>query len=389
MTREDYDVVVLGAGPAGGAAGLTAARAGLRTALVDRRRFPRDKLCGGLITGRSLRYYADIFGARLDEALLDRKTVIDFRFQGRPIGVIDDAPPLFLSTRLSLDHHICAQALAAGAADLTGQGVLEIDTGARQITLRDGRVLGYGVLIGADGVNSMVARQLFGQAFDRRRIGFGLEIEATGQQVQPLAPIRVDIAAAHWGYGWSFPKRGSTTVGVGGVMSRNPDMKGAMTAHLQALDIENDPKDFKGQFLPFGDYRKCPGQGAVLLAGDAAGLVDPITGEGIAYALKSGQMAAEAAVRALGAGRPDAAFGHYHRALKPIHRSLRLANMLRPLVFWPPLQGAFEQAFRHSSTVRRQYMELLAGRVDYGSILMACLRRAPRIFTLALRTPRG
>ena len=77
---------------------------------------------------------------------------------------------------------------------------------ARRLTLKDGRALAYGVLIGADGANSQVARHLFGQSFDRARIGFGLEIEAGGDHVRPDAPIRIDLGAVEWGYGWVFPK---------------------------------------------------------------------------------------------------------------------------------------------------------------------------------------
>ncbi|WP_299848789.1 NAD(P)/FAD-dependent oxidoreductase [uncultured Roseovarius sp.] len=386
MQTESYDVVVIGAGPAGGAAAYTAARAGLCAALIDHKTFPRNKLCGGLITGRSLRYFREVFGEELSVQPLERKDAIEFRFQGRPLGVIDDAPPLYLSMRWDLDHHLCRKALKAGAKDMTGQSVDAIDTTARQVVMKDGRRIGYGVLVGADGVNSAVARRLFGRSFDRARIGFGLEIEATGTHVQPAAPIGVDIAAARWGYGWCFPKGCSTTIGVGGLLSENGDMKAAMARYLSSLGIEGDLRAYKGQFLPFGDFRKRPGRDAVVLVGDAAGLVDPITGEGIAYAIKSGQLAAQAAMTALGADRPDTTSDTYRRLLKPIHRSLRTANVLRNLIFRPGLQGAFEQAFRHSDTVRRQYMDLLAGEVEYGRILMACLCRSPRIIRLAVQS---
>ena len=379
-----YDVVVVGAGPAGGAAAFTAAAAGLRVALIDHKKFPRDKLCGGLITGRSLRYYHEIFGEELTGDLLDTKPVIEFQFQGRPMGRIEDAPPLSLSMRWDLDDHICRKAIARGAVDMTGQSIGAIDTGRKTVTLKSGQRVGYGVLIGADGVNSMVARTLFGQRFDRETIGFGLEIEAPVQDFPPGAPISVNIAAADWGYGWRFPKHCSTTIGVGGVLSRNEDMKSVMSAYLEAQGVEVPQSSYKGQFLPFGDFRARPGRGAVLLCGDAAGLVDPITGEGIAYAMLSGHHAARSAQTALAAKKPDSAFTVYRRHLRPIHRSLKMANLLRPLIFWPVLQGAFERAFKNSVNVRRQYMNLLAGEVEYAAILKACLWRSPRIARLAL-----
>ncbi len=374
-----FDVAVIGAGPAGAAAAATAVRVGLSVALIDHKSFPRNKLCGGLITGRSMRYFRDVFGENLTVDPLERKEVIEFQFQGRDLGRISDAPPMFLSMRWEFDHHLVERAVAMGAEDMTGQQVEAIDIQTRRIALKDGRTLAYGVMIGADGANSMVARRLFGRSFDRSRIGFGLEIEAPSVPRPAEAPLSVNIAAAQWGYGWSFPKDCSTTIGVGGLLTENDDFKSALTDYLRILGVEADERDFKGQFLPFGDFRKQPGSGSVLLAGDAAGLVDPITGEGIAYALKSGQMAARAAKSASTTDTPEVALRLYQKQLRPIHRSLRMANLIRPMIFHPRFQPTFERAFRGSVTVRRKYLDLLAGEIGYGAILAACLWRMPRM----------
>lgn len=385
MTALDFDIVVIGAGPAGGAAAFTAARAGLRVALIDRKTFPREKLCGGLITGRARRHYAEVFGHEMLFEAQDRKTTVDFRFRGAPMGVIRDAPALCATMRWDMDAMICAQALEAGAADFTGISVDAIDLADRSLTLKDGRRIGFGVLIGADGANSQVAKALFGEAFDRAEVGFGLEIEAVGDHVKPGAPIRIDLAAAKWGYGWSFPKRCSTTIGVGGLLARNPDMKDAMAEYCALLGVEADRSSFKGQFLPFGDFRKVPGRQAILLAGDAAGLVDPITGEGIGYALQSGHLAAEAAIEALRAARPERALALYRRRLRPVHRALRMARLIRPVIFLPAMEAGFARAFRRSSTLRLQYLRLMAGEVEYGDILARLILRLPRLAVLAIR----
>jgi geranylgeranyl reductase family protein len=380
-----FDVIVIGAGPAGASAAYVAARAGLRVALIDRKTFPREKLCGGLITGRARRHYAEIFGHEMPFDPQDRKTTVDFRYRGQPVGLIEDAPALCATMRWDMDAMLCGHAMAAGAQDFTGQAVAEIDCDARRVTLKDGAMLQYEVLIGADGVNSQVARALFGQPFDRQRIGFGLEIEARGAHLNPARPIRIDLAAAQWGYGWVFPKRCSTTVGVGGLLSENADMKQAMSAYCEMLGIDAADLHVKGQFLPFGDFRKMPGQGAVLLAGDAAGLVDPITGEGIGYAMQSGQLAAKAALAALNAGRPQTALSHYRRALRPVHRALRMARLIRPVIFLPALEPGFARAFRRSSTLRHEYLRLMAGEVEYGQILTRLVLRLPRLGLMALR----
>ena len=380
-----FDVIVIGAGPAGAAAAYVAAQAGLRVALIDRKTFPRDKLCGGLITGRARQHYAEIFGHDMPFEPQDRKTTVDFRYRGQPVGIIEDAPVLCATMRWDMDAMLCAHAMGAGAQDFTGQAVAEIDRDARTVTLKGGAVLGYGALIGADGVNSQVARALFGQPFDRAHIGFGLEIQALGAHIDPAAPVRIDLGVAQWGYGWVFPKRCSTTVGVGGLLGKNPEMKRAMSAYCDMLGIDAAEASFKGQFLPFGDFRTVPGQGAVLLAGDAAGLVDPITGEGIGYAMQSGQLAAKAALAALSAGQPETALPRYRHALRPVHRALRMARLIRPVIFLPALEPGFARAFQRSSTLRRDYLRLMAGEVEYEQILARLVLRLPRLGLMVLR----
>ena len=89
---DQFDVIVIGAGPAGGAAAHVAARAGLRVALVDRHGFPRDKLCGGGFTGRSYRYYAEIFGEPIPEEIILTKHSVEFHAHGAELARIDGIP---------------------------------------------------------------------------------------------------------------------------------------------------------------------------------------------------------------------------------------------------------------------------------------------------------
>lgn len=379
-----FDLIVIGAGPAGGAAAFTAARAGLTVALVDRHAFPRDKLCGGGFTGRSHQYFCEIFGTPPEPGQIETHHSVSFHAHGTDLGRIDGIPPLHLTMRRVLDTEICARALAAGAADFTGRPVARLDPEAGQVVLEDGAELTAPLVLGADGVNSMVARALFGQAFDRGRIGFGLEVEAPAAPDNAEAPVRIDFGAADWGYGWHFPKTCSSTIGVGGVLARNADMKAMMRSYLTLLGQDPDQKA-KGQFLPFGDFRRVPGRGRTLLAGDAAGLVDPITGEGIAYAMKSGQLAALAAAAALREGRPETALARYRRSLRPMHRALRQARAIRLMIFARPFRGSFVAAFRRSGQLRHLYLRLLAGEIEYPEMARATLRRFPAFLWRSIR----
>ncbi len=379
------DLVVIGAGPAGAAAAFTGARAGLDTVLIDKAEFPRDKLCGGLFSGRARCYFNDIFGQDIDRGIFREKIGVDFWFRDECIGALADVPPLYLTMRRDMDNAALAHALAAGARDMTGRRIGRLDLAARVVEMTSGERLRYGALIGADGVNSIVARALFGQAFRRQTIGFAMEIEATGRHLRPGDPIRIDFAAVRGGYGWCFPKPGSTSIGVGGPLRDTPDMKAAMAAYLALFGIA--PGDFalKGHFIPCGDFRKRPGRGEVLLAGDAAGLVDPVTGEGIAHAMQSGQFAALAVIEALAAGRPERAFGLYARRVRAIHGALRMAWMIRPVLFASLLEQTMAQSFRASSTLKGMYMQVLGGEAEYGTLMRAVAWRAPRLLGAAAR----
>jgi len=366
------DVAVMGSGPAGSAAAMAARRAGLSVALLDRAAFPRDKLCGGGVTGRAVAQMRAIFGREVTPELFLTSHRVRFAAQERELGRIEDAPALHLTMRRDFDAMLHAEAVAAGAEPWLRVRVAAIDPEARRLELADGRRLGFGVLIGADGVNSQVARSLFGRAFDPATIAFALEVEAPAVTDDT---VEIDLDAAPWGYAWAFPKAGSLTLGVGGLHRANPDMKSRLAAYLARHGAGAEQARCKGAFLPAGDFRPVPGRGAVLLAGDAAGLVDPMTGEGIGHALLSGRLAAEAAAAALAAGAPETATRRYCAALAPLHAELRMARTLQRLLFGRPTHAMMLRIVAARPSMQRRMLALLAGEIDHADIRRGLFRR--------------
>ncbi|MEP5760713.1 MAG: geranylgeranyl reductase family protein [Litoreibacter sp.] len=370
-----FDVIVIGSGPSGSAAATTALAHGLSVAIVDKATFPRDKLCGGLFTGRSEKAMKSVFGLDVTEDMFVTTDHMRFLSKGNVLADIKDAPPVHLTMRRDFDEMLHKHALSQGAKAFLGNPITQV--GDNSVSLRNGETLQFRILIGADGVNSYVARHLFGRPFDPDKIGFGLEIET------PLTPSRddaveVEFDGATWGYGWSFPKRQTATIGVGGIHSRNPDMKAHMAAYVDLTNSDTSLK-YKGHYLPFGDFKKEPGRDNILLVGDAAGLVDPITGEGIALAMESGAHAAHAAYKSLSNKQPGDALGHYKILLKPIHRSLKQAKIWRLIMFPDATQGYFKKAFKRGNSLQMQYLQLLSGELDYHDIRGALLRRIPKL----------
>jgi geranylgeranyl reductase family protein len=370
------DLIVVGAGPAGAAAAVTARRAGLAVLILDRARFPRDKLCGGGITGRCRDHLDAVFGPGAAAGLCLATQRVRLCGADRVLAEIPDAPPLQMTMRRGFDAALVAQAVQAGAHLVEGARVVAVDAAAGSVVLDDGRRFSAPVVIGADGVNSAAARALFGRAHDAATIGFALEVELPGPD--PDGWVEIDLSAAAWGYGWAFPKAGGRTLGVGGLATRNPDMKAALARYLArhgAADAAGAAR-CRGAFLPFGAFRPVPGGGAVLLAGDAAGLVDPITGEGIGWAIRSGQLAAEAAAAALAAGAPGGALARYRRGLAPVHAELRRARWLRRLIHTRGLHRPMLRLIERDARLQRRYLALLAGQMDYADIRAGAVARA-------------
>lgn len=343
---------------------MTALKAGLRVALIDKAAFPRDKLCGGGVTARAHGYAQAVFGP-LPEDLFHISRHVRFSSGTQTLARLEDAPPIYMTMRAGFDATLRARAIAAGAQDFCGQRMAECAPEAGRVTLADGRVLTAPVVIGADGVHSTVARALFGRAADPATIGFALEAEVPGP---PGPDTELDMTALPWGYGWDFPKAQGRTLGIGGVSVQDKDLRPRFHDWLRARGVDPAKVKIKGHHLPSGASRAVPGRGTVLLAGDAAGLVDPITGEGIGWAILSGQLAAEAAAQALQAGTPQAALTVYQQRMRPIRAELVRARLLAHLVYHPLLQPRLLRALGKSDHFQRRYLALLAGQMDYADL---------------------
>jgi menaquinone-9 beta-reductase len=368
-----FDLIVIGAGPAGAAAAKTACDLGLSVALIDKAAFPRDKLCGGGVTLRAANALHSIFGLAPGPAALSTR---DVRLVAGPhvLGEQQGLPPFDMVMRRSFDAMLVQAALAAGAVGFCPARIATLDLEGPSVTLQDGRVLRAKALIGADGANSVVAKALHGRAYDPALIGFGMEIEfplPEGHTPDPV--VEIDFTAAVWGYGWAFPKVGGLTLGVGGRLSRNADLRASLAAYAARRGLDPTGLPCKGAFLPFGDARPQPGRGAVMLAGDAAGLVDPVTGEGIGWALHSGDLAARAVAETLAA--PGQAFAAYARALAPVQAELRRARFIAKLVYHPRLAPRFLRHLQRTPRLQRRFLSLVGGEMDYADIGLSSLGR--------------
>jgi geranylgeranyl reductase family protein len=377
--------VIVGGGPAGSAAARTLSSAGISACIIDKYTFPREKLCGGLLTLRSKKIYDEVFDISWDPVIEAVSRGVALYYHDRLLHVVEDYKDLHFTYRYNFDNFLLRQAERQGAKLFLGDAVRGINSGDSTVTLGDGTLLTYKYLIGADGINSIVAKTLFKKPFDQETMAFGLEMEVPmSADHQRIHDPEIYFGVVRWGYGWVFPKKDSLTVGMGGSYKKNQNIKTEFLNFLK-MRFGNVPEaEIKGHYIPFGDYRMQPGKNNIFLCGDAAGLVDPITGEGIAFAMQSGYLAGLSIVESFRKPGSATAFNLYREKYKKITSVLVRAKILRNLIFPKVTQRIFVSLLSKTTSVPRKHMDLMAGDIEYGEyahfilskICKAILKRA-------------
>lgn len=322
VTKHDVDVVVVGAGPAGSTAALVLARGGATVALVDKATFPRDKACGDLVGPRALAVLASLGltppgGRAVGEMIVigptGRRVLLPARagtsYPGQAIAV----------TRRRFDEWLRREAIDAGAEPVDGRVASLLPDGG--VVLDDGRRLNADVVVGADGATSGVATAA--GLVDRQAVlwGFAARTYVVQDVDRPVIALWDEGRRRGFpGYGWIFPgEGGQANIGLGiglkaarGGASRVAQQFDAFADHLRQCGLLDGPvpPHRLGGWLKMGMVGTVSARGRVLLVGDAAGLVNPLQGEGIAPAITS----AASAARAVLAG-PRSAAATYREAL--------------------------------------------------------------------------
>ena len=305
-----YDAIVVGAGPAGSVTAYHLAEAGASVLLLDRARFPRDKPCGGGLTYRAIRELP----IAVDPVVEDVVDKFEFGFRYRHRFERRGASTIILMTqRRRLDAFLAEQAAAAGAEFRDGAKVTAVDP-AGSVTV-GGETIRASVVIGADGVNGVAGRSL---GLDTSyRYGVALEGNvpyryARAKRYRGRAVLELGVVPG--GYGWVFAKGDHVNVGVGGWESEGPRLRDHLRRLCAAHDIpEGEVGSLRGYRLPLRRPQDALVRGRALVVGDAAGLVDPLSGDGMYEGFVSARLASEAALDLI-VGRADT-LGPYAGAL--------------------------------------------------------------------------
>lgn len=369
MASNAFEAVVVGAGPAGSAAAYHLARAGARVLLLEREPLPRYKPCGGGLTAKTVREIPFDLSPVVEDVCHGFE--VTYRQGGRFVRRYPE-PLVYMVMRDRFDHYLAEQAVAAGAVLRDGTRVTAVVPDGSRVEVRTERgIFQADAVVGADGANGIVARSLgLGTDF-RHAVAWESEL-ASGDTVlqrwRGLVGVDLGTAGAG-GCGWVFPKGGNLSVGIA---AHAPSFKG-IRAHYNRFaaraGLEEMPAiQGRGHRLPIRPAGSRIHRGKVLLAGDAAGMVDAFTGEGIYWAVRSGKLAAASVLELLEGREPDLS-GYERRVDEELMPELLAAQRWLNLYLWAPRLCYL--LLRHSERFWRAVCLILRGERSYQDIAAA------------------
>jgi len=367
----NFDVIVIGSGPSGSMAAIEASRQGLRTALIEKEKLPRRKVCAGGLVKRAT-------------ALIASDIDYPVQYHCHEIGlVISDSALAFqrqhrenlvtMVCRSAFDYALIEHAIGHGAEvmdDCRVTCILPQADGHKVQTDRGEFSCSY--LVFADGANSRLSNQFWQ---DDRQLAPSIEADVyiSAEKMKAFDQhASFDFGAIQRGYGWIFPKGDHLSVGLCVFGKGSSQLQKQLDIYLQQQGIFEDAeiKNRKGFIIPVSPRRGPYMKNRMLIVGDAAGFVDPITAEGLSHAIRSGQEAGRAIVA--GFSDPVVVFGHYQDAIKePILDELFIAKKIADVLYAVNPKWRNLLLKHYGNQFCRGMADLIEGKRSYASTLQS------------------
>lgn len=293
---KNYDVAIIGSGPAGASAALKLAENGISTVLIEKETLPRYKTCGGGFVYRGRRKMPFDVSSVVEREF--KKIHINFDKAGIHLTSEREEPIISMIMRDDFDNLIVEKAKEAGITLLEGHALKDISFGEINTLHTSKGDVAAKFIIAADGALSKTAK-IAGWEETRYMIpALEYEVEVSPEDFERLSKeVRFDFDAVPIGYGWSFPKKNHLSIGVASGKRTKINLKKHYKEYLKTLGInEVINEEFHGFQIPVSPRTDGYVRKNVFLVGDAAGFADPVTAEGISNAILTGVMAAEAII---------------------------------------------------------------------------------------------
>ncbi len=371
---ETFDVVICGAGPAGCSAAITLANHGVKVLLFDKSKFPREKPCGGLLTEKTYQIITNTLGLeKIDSVIQYRSNGFEIYDTDEYVNSAITEESTYYVHRRDFDNFLFESAKEAGCLVLTNTEIEAQDI--NKIKMK-GKWYKYGYLLGADGVHSSV-RRLANMSHSNKNIAFGLQVDVPLKSWRPESDWenpKIFFGYVKYGWGWIFPKGDHLSIGLAGLFESPKMTRDVFHRFLKDLSCFDHSKDnqVRGAWVPYGSYTRNPCKGNVFLLGDAAGFVDPITGEGIYFAMLSGNCAATAIIEDINSDAPR----RYQRLCNStIIKPLRQALLARWFLFEEPFHAYAMKRFMGNTKHLKLFLKVLSGTVDYKGYFTETIKR--------------